>query len=92
MVLRKITIDNSVKYVPITEKDIKQNTTKNKQIQPFSWKANKRKDFQKIIKNLLKILQQVDLEYLQISVYMYTYIFNKITYSYSYKNIYIINE
>ena len=28
MVLRKITIDNSVKYVPITEKDIKQNTTK----------------------------------------------------------------
>ena len=30
MVLRKITIDNSVKYVPITEKDNKQNTTKNK--------------------------------------------------------------
>ena len=30
MVLRKITIDNSVKYIPITEKDIKQNTTKNK--------------------------------------------------------------
>ena len=30
MVLRKITIDNSVNYVPITEKDIKQNTTKNK--------------------------------------------------------------
>ena len=28
MVLRKKTIDNSVKYVPITEKDIKQNTTK----------------------------------------------------------------
>ena len=28
MVLRKITIDNSVKYVPISEKDIKQNTTK----------------------------------------------------------------
>ena len=30
MVLRKITIDNSVKYVPITEKNIEQNTTKNK--------------------------------------------------------------
>ena len=30
MVLRKITIDNSVKYIPITEKNIKQNTTKNK--------------------------------------------------------------
>ena len=28
MVFRKITIDNSVKYVPITEKDIKQNTKK----------------------------------------------------------------
>ena len=30
MVLRKITIDNSVKYVPITEKNIKKITTKNK--------------------------------------------------------------
>ena len=36
MVLRKITIDNSVKYIPITEKEIKQNTTKNKKIQPVS--------------------------------------------------------
>ena len=32
MVLRKITIDNGVKYVPVTEKDIKQNMTKNKKI------------------------------------------------------------
>ena len=30
MVLRKITIDNSIKYVPITEKNTKQITTKNK--------------------------------------------------------------
>ena len=30
MTLRKITIDNNVKYIPITEKDIKQNTIKNK--------------------------------------------------------------
>ena len=29
MVLRKITIDNIVKYVPTTEKDIEENTTKN---------------------------------------------------------------
>ena len=36
MVVRKITIDNSVKFVPITEKDIKQNTTKNKRIQTIS--------------------------------------------------------
>ena len=28
MTLRKITIDNSVKYIPITEKDIKPKTTK----------------------------------------------------------------
>ena len=69
MVLRKITIDNSVKYVPITEKDIKQNTTK--KINLFQEEANKTKNFQKIIKNLLKILQLVDLEYLQNSMYMY---------------------
>ena len=93
MVFRKITIDNSVKYAPITEKDIKQNTTKNKKkFNPFQEEANKTKDFQKIIKNLLKILHQVDLEYLQISMYIILVIFNKITLSYKYKNICIINE
>ena len=30
MVLRNITIDNSVKYIPITEKDFKQSTTETK--------------------------------------------------------------
>ena len=70
MTLRKITIDNGVKYVPTTEKDIKQNTTKNKKINLFQEEANKTKNFQKIIKNLLKILQLVDLEYLQNSMYM----------------------
>ena len=71
MVIRKITIDNSVKYVPIAEKDNKQNTTKIKKIDLFQEKVNKTKNFQKIIKNLLKILQLVDLEYLQNSMYMY---------------------
>ena len=71
MVLRKITIDNSVKYVPITEKDRKQNTTKIKKISLFQEETNKTKNFQKIIKNLLKISQLVDLEYLQNSMYMY---------------------
>ena len=47
MVLRKITIDNSVKYVPITEKDIKQNTTKNKKIQPISGGGKQNKKFSK---------------------------------------------
>ena len=64
-----ITADNSVKYVPIIEKDIKQNTTKNKKIPPIS--GGGKQNFQKIIKNLLKILQLVDLEYLQNSMYMY---------------------
>ena len=39
MVLRKITVDNSVRYIPKSEqtKEIKQNTLKNKkQIQPIS--------------------------------------------------------
>ena len=42
MVLRKITIDNSVKYVPITEKDIKQNRTKNKKQNKNCSKNNKK--------------------------------------------------
>ena len=67
MVLRKITIDNSVKYVPITEK----NTTKNKKTQPFSGGGKQDKKFSKSNKKLLKILQLVDLEYLQNRIYMY---------------------
>ena len=63
MVLRKITFDNSVKYVPITEKDIKQNTTKNKKVQPISGEGKQNKKHSKNKKNLLKILQLVDLEY-----------------------------
>ena len=47
MVLRKITIDNSVKYIPITEKDIKQKTTKNKKIQPISGVGKQNKRFSK---------------------------------------------
>ena len=52
MTLRKITIDHNVKYVPITEKDVKQKTTKNKnqseKIKPVSegGKLNK-KNFKK---------------------------------------------
>ena len=59
MVLRKITIDNSVKYIPITEKDIKQNTTKNKKIQPISGggKSNMRKQDKKFSKNSKKFVK-----------------------------------
>ena len=58
MVLRKITIDNSVKYVPITEKDIKQNTTKNKKqnekIQSISGGCKQNKNCSKNNKKFLK--------------------------------------
>ena len=58
MVLRKITIDNSVKYVPITEKDIKQKTTKNKnqseKIKPVSEGGKLNKKFSKKNKKIVK--------------------------------------
>ena len=58
MVLSKLTIDNSVKYVPISEKDIKQNTTKNKnqseKIKPVSQGGKLNKKFSKIIKKFVK--------------------------------------
>ena len=54
MTLRKITIDNSVKYIPITEKDIKQNTTKNKKIQPISGGGKQNKKLSKNNKKFVK--------------------------------------
>ena len=53
MVLRKITIDNSVKYVPITEKDIEQNTKKNKKFQPISGGGKQNKNCSKNNKKFL---------------------------------------
>ena len=63
MVLRKITIDNSVRYVPKTEQT-KEKNTKPKTTKAGSLPRKKTKTFHKTIKNLLMILQQVDLEYL----------------------------
>ena len=54
MVLRKTTIDNSVKYVPITEKEIEQNTTKNKKYQPISGGGTQNKKFSKNDKKFVK--------------------------------------
>ena len=56
MTLRKITIDNSVRYIPKSEqtKEIKQNTIKNKkQMQPISGggKPNTRKQNEKLSQN-----------------------------------------
>ena len=53
MVLRKITIDNSVKYVPKTEKDIKKNTPKNKKIQPISEGGKFSKNSKKFVKDFI---------------------------------------
>ena len=62
MVLRKITVDNSVRCVPKSEqtKEIKQNTIKNKkQIQPISGggKPNTRKQDKKFSKNNKKFVK-----------------------------------
>ena len=54
MTLRKISIDNSVKYIPITGKDIKQNTTKNKKNQPLSGGGKQNKKFSKNNKKFVK--------------------------------------
>ena len=54
MVLRKITIDNSVKYVPITEKHIKQYTAKIKKIPPISGGGKLNKKFSKNNKKFVK--------------------------------------
>ena len=58
MVLRKITIDNSVKFIPITEKDIKQNMIKNKKqsekIQSISKGGKQNKNYSKNNKKFLK--------------------------------------
>ena len=58
MVLRKITVDNSVKSIPITEKDIKQKTTKSKKqsekIQSISGGVKQNKNCSKNNKKFLK--------------------------------------
>ena len=67
MVLRKITIDNSVRYIRKREqtKEIKQNKLKNKkqneQIQPFSGggKTNTRKQNKKLSQNGKKFLKNI---------------------------------
>ena len=54
MVIRKITIDNSVKYVPIAEKEIKQNISKNKKNRPVSGEGKQNKKFSKKNKKFVK--------------------------------------
>ena len=66
MVLRKITIDKSVRYVKKSENKpiMMKNKKQSEQIQPISGGANPNKIFRKTIKSFLRIYQQVDLGYL----------------------------
>ena len=56
MVLRKITVDNSVRYIPKSEqtKDIKQTMTKNKKTQPILEGGKQNKKFSKNNKKFVK--------------------------------------
>ena len=58
MTLRKILIDNSVRYIPKTEKtnekEIKPKTTKNKKIEPISGGGKQNKKFSKNNKKFVK--------------------------------------
>ena len=56
MVLRKITIDNSVRSIPKSEQT-KERDIKSKTIKLFHYLANKTKQFQKIIQSSLKMFQ-----------------------------------
>ena len=62
MTLRKITIDNSVRYIPKSEQ------TKEKEIKPkkklVHFLANKTKNHHKTMKSFLKIFQHQDLNIL----------------------------
>ena len=59
MALRKITIDNSVRYIPITEKT-KEKETKSKKIKAASL-SHKQKNHLKTIRNSFKKFQHQDL-------------------------------
>ena len=53
MTLRKITIGNSFKYVPITEKDTTKNEKQSEKIQPISGGGKQNKNCSKNNKKLL---------------------------------------
>ena len=65
MVLRKITIDNSVGYIPITEKTKEEESIKN-QKSWFTSKKKKTKNHHKTIKVSIKKCQHQDLLHSQI--------------------------
>ena len=64
MTLRKITNDNSVRYIPKSEQNTTKNRKQSEKIQPVSGGGKPNKNFQKKTKKLLKILHQEDSQYL----------------------------
>ena len=67
MTLRKITIDNSVRYIPKNEQT-NEKIIKQKQQKLVNSLVNKTKKHHKTIKNSLKIFQHQDSYILQISI------------------------
>ena len=67
MVLRKITVDNSVRYIPKTEKTNEKRLNQKQQKLVHSL-VNRIKIFHKIVKSFLKIFQHQDSNILQISI------------------------
>ena len=68
MILRKITIDNSVRYIPKSEQ-IKQKRLNQKKQKLAHSLVNKTKNHHKTKKSFLKIFQHQDLNILQNSVF-----------------------
>ena len=66
MTLRKITIDNSVRYIPKNEQ--KKKIINQKQQKLVHFLVNRIKIFHKIVKSSLKIFQHQDSNILQISI------------------------
>ena len=66
MTLRKITIDNSVRYIPKNEQ--KKKIINQKQHKLVHFLENKIKIYHKIVKSSLKIFQHQDSNILQISI------------------------
>ena len=67
MVLRKIIIDNSVRYIPMIEKQ-KKEIINQKQQKLVRFLVNRIKIFHKIVKSSLKRFQHQDSNILQISI------------------------
>ena len=79
MTLGKITFDNSVRYIPITEKTREKENKPKKKQKLVHFLVNRTKNHHKTIRNSSKIFQHQDLLHSQISI----------RYKFNYMNIHI---